>query len=42
MLNSRPLTHVNDQPENEDPLSPNHFLLDRPFANLPPIVFEER
>ena len=41
MLNSRPLTHVNDQPENEEPLTPNHFLLHRPFANIPPIVFEE-
>ena len=41
MLNSRPLTHANDQPENEEPLTPNHFLLHRPFANIPPIVFEE-
>ena len=41
MLNSRPLTHVSDHPENEEPLTPNHFLLHRPFANIPPIVFEE-
>ena len=34
-LNSRPLTHVADQPENKEPLTPNHFLLHRPFANLP-------
>ena len=41
MLNSRPLTHANDQTENEEPLTPNHFLLHCPFANIPPIVFEE-
>ena len=41
-LNLRPLTHFNDQPENEELLTPNHFLLHRPFANIPPIVFEER
>ena len=40
MLNSRPLTHVADQPENEEPLTPNHFLLHRPYANLPPGVFD--
>ena len=41
MLNSRSLTHVNDQPENEEPPTLNHFLLHRPFANIPPIVCEE-
>ena len=41
MLNSRPFTHVNNQPETEEPLSPNHFLLHRPFENILPIVFEE-
>ena len=41
MLNSRPLTHVNDQPENEKPLTPNHFVLHRLFANVSHIVFEE-
>ena len=40
MLYSRPLTHVADQPENEKPLTPNHFLLHRPYANLPPGVFD--
>ena len=35
------LTHVKDQPENEEPLTPNHFLLHRPFANVPPIIFEK-
>ena len=40
MLNSRTLTHVADRPENEVPLTPNCFLLHRPFANLPPGVFD--
>ena len=40
MLNSRPLTHVADQPDNEEPLTPNHFLIHRPYANLPPGVFQ--
>ena len=34
------LTHVADQPEIEEPLTPNHFLLHRPYANLPPGVFD--
>ena len=41
MLNSRPLTHVADYPENHEPLTPNHFILQRPYANLPPGVFKE-
>ena len=41
MLNSRPLTHVADYPDNEEPLTPNHFLLHRPYANLPPGVFQD-
>ena len=40
MLNSRPLTHVNEQSGNGQPLTPNHFLLHRPFANIPPIGFK--
>ena len=41
MLNSRPLIHVADYPDNEEPLTPNHFLLHRPYANLPPGVFQD-
>ena len=40
MLKSRLFTHVANQPENEEPLTPNHFLLHRPYANLPPEVFD--
>ena len=35
MLNSQPLTHVADQPDNKMPHTPNQFLLRRPYANLP-------
>ena len=35
ILNSRPLTIVVDLPEKEMPLTPNHFLIIRPF-NYPP------
>ena len=38
MLNSRPHTPVADYPDNEEPLTPNHFLLQRLYANLPPGV----
>ena len=41
MLNSRPLTHVSDYPDNEEPLTPYHFYLHRPFAKLPPGVFQD-
>ena len=41
MLNSRPLTHVADYPDNEEPLTPNHFLLHRHYANLPLGVFQD-
>ncbi|XP_075256605.1 uncharacterized protein LOC142349078 [Convolutriloba macropyga] len=33
-LNSTPLTYVADQPENEEPLNPNHFLIQRPYKFL--------
>ena len=36
MLNSRLLTHVADYPDIEEPLTPNHFLLHTPYANMPP------
>ena len=35
-LNSRPLTNVAEQPDNEEPSTPNHFLIRRPFNSLPP------
>ena len=41
MLISRPLTHVADYPDNEESLTPNIFLLQRPYANLPPGVFQD-
>ena len=36
ILNSRPLTNVAEQPDKEEPLTPNHFLIQRPFNSLPP------
>ena len=32
---SRPLTNIADLPDNEMPLTPNHFLISRPFNSLP-------
>ena len=37
-LNARPLTPVTDDPSELDALTPNHFLLGRPSASLPPAV----
>ena len=42
MLNSWPLTNVADNTDNEEPLTPNHFLIQRPFSNLPPGTFDDR
>ena len=42
MLNSRPLTNVADNTDNEEPLTPNHFLIQRLFSNLPPGTFDDR
>ncbi|XP_075259078.1 uncharacterized protein LOC142350938 [Convolutriloba macropyga] len=39
MMNSRPLTNVPDAMENEEPLTPNHFLLQRPYNSLLPDIF---
>ena len=36
ILNSRPLTNVAAQPDNGEPLTPNHFPIQRPFNSLPP------
>lgn len=41
MLNARPLTHLSVDPEDESPLTPNHFLLGREQPHLPPDVFPE-
>ena len=42
ILNSRPLTNVAEQPDNEEPLTPNHFLIQRPFKSLPPGQFGDQ
>ena len=42
ILNSRPLTNVAEQPEHEEPLTPNHFPIQRPFNSLPPGQFGDQ
>uniref|UniRef100_A0A5S6QR89 Integrase catalytic domain-containing protein n=1 Tax=Trichuris muris TaxID=70415 RepID=A0A5S6QR89_TRIMR len=42
LLNGRPLTHVSSDVRDTEPLTPNHFLLGRPYASLPPTWSEER
>ena len=41
LVNSHPLTHVRSNHEDDNPLTPNHFLLGRPFCNVPGAVFNE-
>ena len=36
VLKSRPLTHVADVPDNEEPINPNYFLVQRPYNSMPP------
>ena len=36
MQNCRPLTHAADVPENEEPITPNHFLVQRLYNSRPP------
>ena len=35
-LHSRPQTNVAEQPDNEEPFNPKHFLIQGPFNCLPP------
>ena len=35
------VTHVRSNHEDDNPLTPNHFLLGRPFCNVPGAVFNE-
>ncbi|XP_075254797.1 uncharacterized protein LOC142346173 [Convolutriloba macropyga] len=39
LLNSRPLTHVPDVPNNEELITPKHFLVRRPYNSLLPGQF---
>ena len=41
LVNSRQLTHVRRDHEDDNPPTPNHFLLGRPFCNVPGAVFNE-
>ena len=42
ILNTRSLTIFADLPKNEVPLTPNHFLITRPFSSLPPGKFDSQ
>ena len=41
LMNGHPLTHVSVDPEDLEPLTPNHFLLLRPQPHLPPSPAEK-
>ena len=41
LVNSRPLTHVGSDNKDDNPLTPNHFLLGRTFANVPTLLSKE-
>ena len=36
------MTNVAEQPDNEESLTPNHFLIQRPFNSLPPAQFGDQ
>ena len=42
ILISRTLKNVADQPENEEPLTHNHLLIQRPYSSLPPGNFGDQ
>ena len=42
VLNSRPLSRVNDDLNDYEALTPNHFLIGRASPNSPPGQFEKR
>ena len=42
ILNSRPLTNVAEQPDTDEPLTPNHFLIQRSLNSLPPGQFGDQ
>jgi len=42
LLNSRPLTSVSGDVNNEPVLSPNHFLIDQMGGKLPPETVDTR
>ena len=42
ILNSRRPTNDAEQPNNEEPLTPNDFLIQRPFNSLPPGHFGDQ
>ena len=41
VLNNRPLTRASDQPDDLEPLTPNHILTMKRVPNLPPGLFVE-
>ena len=42
LLNSRPITYVSSDTNDEEALTPNHFLLRRPYSPLAPLTSTSR